>query len=334
MCKQYIGIAQCAPEDPGKGPLTFVCGGLHQYAAHRDTCQDAKGDCVCFFGTCGTIENVIRSQPFDLMSLPKMRCLLCTTREEQVGERRRGRDFLETKLLTRRPISDDGMPEHAKMLKTCWGGQNMCPFHDLEPSEASKPPSVNDAAGAGAEQVLESPNTAASGTAEPAKPTADEHHDDKAQEQVPEADNQAPNTTNTAPAEKETATIDESSIKPPEHANINSPENTDNDPFQQANDEPAFDRKAFENPDKINDEATKIKPMLGIETSRWAPGGASRPDTTPRQVTNSESDKPSEEATQVVSVPRRHLFNTPPVAKGTTQFAGLAATWRAHLGIA
>lgn len=308
MCKQYIDIAQCAPLNPSKGPLTFVCGQLHQYAAHRDTCDAAKGGCVCFFGTCGKIENIVRTQPVDLMSLPKMRCLQCTTREEQVGERRHGRDFLETRLLTREPVTDEGMVAHAKMLQKCWDGANICPYHDLEPSDASKPASVNGARDdANGEMAAANGETLAHDERNLSKPVSIKSSDENSQSPCVDEGIEAENPSPTHIKQEAPST----SGSPTKLEHI-----------------PAFTRESFESPDKINDDTSKVKPALGIETSRWAPGGASRLDTPP------EPEKGiTQEETPARPAPRRELFNTPIAQQGNTAYSGMAQEMKAFLGL-
>jgi hypothetical protein len=99
---------------------------------------------VCFFGTCGTIEKNISTSGVDLSAVEKIRCAECTTREDNVGDRRNAKQIIESPLLQRIPIDpmDDFVSKkHSAMLQDLWGGASTCPFH-LQP-EMPRQPSIS-----------------------------------------------------------------------------------------------------------------------------------------------------------------------------------------------
>ncbi|KAL2675652.1 hypothetical protein Neosp_011842 [[Neocosmospora] mangrovei] len=130
MCHEIITIALCAPT---KAPsLSFTCGKLHMVAQQREVCDRARGSCVCFFGTCGTVEKTASTSGIDLSAIEKIRCAECTTREDNVGDRRDAKQIIESPLLQRIPIepTDDFVnKKHSAMLYELWGGARTCPFH-------------------------------------------------------------------------------------------------------------------------------------------------------------------------------------------------------------
>ncbi|UPK98280.1 hypothetical protein LCI18_009215 [Fusarium solani-melongenae] len=142
MCQEFITIALCAPS---KAPsLSFTCGQLHMVAERRHVCDRARGACVCFFGTCGTVEKNISTYGIDLSAVAKIRCAECTTREDNVGDRRDAKQIIESPLLQRIPIDpkDDFVSKkHSAMLQDLWGGASTCPFH-LQP-EMPRQPSIS-----------------------------------------------------------------------------------------------------------------------------------------------------------------------------------------------
>lgn len=139
MCLEVITLAHCAPQNPPA--LSFTCGKLHMVAGSRSVCSRARGPCVCFFGTCGTVERDVGTTAVDFTDLTKIRCAHCTTREDAVGDRRKGREIIESALLQRPALSlddDQAYPKHYATLKELWGGKPTCPFHALaEPARPS-----------------------------------------------------------------------------------------------------------------------------------------------------------------------------------------------------
>lgn len=149
MCLEVITLAHCAPQNPPA--LSFTCGKLHMVAGSRSVCSRARGPCVCFFGTCGTVERDVGTTAVDFTALTKIRCAHCTTREDAVGDRRNGKEIIESPLLQRPALSlddDQAFPKHYATLKELWGGRPTCPFHSgIKPERQSielKTPDVID----------------------------------------------------------------------------------------------------------------------------------------------------------------------------------------------
>lgn len=63
-----------------------------------------------------------------LAALPKVRCLECSRREDQGGDTRDGRDFIESPLLDKGPVPSSSWKEYVGLLRAIWGGDT-CPFH-------------------------------------------------------------------------------------------------------------------------------------------------------------------------------------------------------------
>ncbi|KAH7193821.1 uncharacterized protein B0J16DRAFT_369894 [Fusarium flagelliforme] len=127
MCVETITIAQCAPLSPPE--MSFTCGKLHMIAHDRVVCDLSRGACICFFGTCGTVTRVVPTDGVDLSSVSKVRCASCTTREDNVGDRRQDREILESALLQRPAIPDAAWEEHSSLLKKLWHSKHTCPYH-------------------------------------------------------------------------------------------------------------------------------------------------------------------------------------------------------------
>ncbi|KAF7544855.1 hypothetical protein G7Z17_g9635 [Cylindrodendrum hubeiense] len=148
MCRETIALAICAPQNPPA--LSFTCGKLHMVSGHRAVCTRARGPCVCFFGTCGTVERDVTTTAVDFAVLTKLRCAQCTTREDDVGDRRKGREIIESPLLQRPALSRDDdqvYRKHYATLKELWGGEPSCPYHPLpDLAQASSELSVHEAA--------------------------------------------------------------------------------------------------------------------------------------------------------------------------------------------
>ncbi|KAF4991008.1 hypothetical protein FGRMN_8129 [Fusarium graminum] len=127
MCREAVTLAQCAPHDPPV--LTFNCGKLHMIAQDRSVCEEAKGKCICYFGTCGRVQRDVSTKGIDLSEVTKVRCASCVVREDKVGDRRTGRQILESPLLERPAISRDGWVSHVKLLANLWRDKAVCPYH-------------------------------------------------------------------------------------------------------------------------------------------------------------------------------------------------------------
>lgn len=130
MCKEYITIAICAPQ---KAPsMSFTCGQLHLVAESRQVCEKAAGACLCFVGTCGVIQNVPSTEGILISSVKSIRCASCTSREEEVGERRTNEELIGSPLLTRTAVkSPEEMQKFKAIIKNLWNGGKQCPYHAL-----------------------------------------------------------------------------------------------------------------------------------------------------------------------------------------------------------
>ncbi|KAH7148327.1 hypothetical protein EDB81DRAFT_932667 [Dactylonectria macrodidyma] len=144
MCQEIIALAICAPS---KTPhMSFTCGKLHMVAGERIVCKDARGTCVCFFGTCGKVDREVTTMATDLADLTKVRCASCTKREDDTGDRRHGEEIINSPLL-QRPAIPGGEDVHRQFqatLKNLWGGKPSCPFHAPPETAASSTDEVNE----------------------------------------------------------------------------------------------------------------------------------------------------------------------------------------------
>ncbi|KAF5593112.1 cytochrome P450 monooxygenase [Fusarium pseudoanthophilum] len=125
MCRETITIAQCAPEV--SPVLAFYCAKLHLVAKDRIICDAAKGKCICFFGSCGSIEREIPTKGIDLGELVKARCAECTPREHRVRDIP-AQEILESVLL-RSTDGQNGWEERSKILSELWLNKTACPYH-------------------------------------------------------------------------------------------------------------------------------------------------------------------------------------------------------------
>ncbi|KAL7793781.1 hypothetical protein V8C37DRAFT_415449 [Trichoderma ceciliae] len=134
MCKEHLTIAICAPQ---KAPqMSFTCGKLHIVAERREVCDKATGKCLCFVGSCGEIQAVSSTQGISLSSVKAIRCAGCTSREEEIGDRRTKEELVDSPLLTRTAIrSPEEMKELEVILKNLWEGKDQCPLHTLSAVE-------------------------------------------------------------------------------------------------------------------------------------------------------------------------------------------------------
>ncbi|KAF4452439.1 hypothetical protein F53441_4719 [Fusarium austroafricanum] len=127
MCLEKVTIAMCAPKEAPY--LSFDCGKLHLVAADRIVCDKARAKCVCYFGTCGTVERELPTKGIDITSLAKVRCVECTPREDNVGNRRTSQEILESPLLQRAAVDEAAWPKQAELLRGLWRGKSGCPYH-------------------------------------------------------------------------------------------------------------------------------------------------------------------------------------------------------------
>jgi hypothetical protein len=124
MCRETVGIALCAPLTSPH--LSYTCGKLHNIAAFRETCDSIKGNCPCFFGTCGRIDTIATSNAVDFAAIRKVRCQDCTKREDETGCRREGKDLADSPLLNRLPVPEECMSIQMDVLKKLWKGATEC----------------------------------------------------------------------------------------------------------------------------------------------------------------------------------------------------------------
>ncbi|KAM6477014.1 hypothetical protein HDV62DRAFT_402244 [Trichoderma sp. SZMC 28011] len=130
MCKEYTTIAICAPQ---KAPsMSFTCGQLHQVVDRRQVCDKATGSCICFVGTCGVLESIPSTLAIPISSLRSIRCVACTAREEEIGDRRSNEELIDSPLLTRAAVkSPEDMQHFKEIIKSLWNGENECPYHTM-----------------------------------------------------------------------------------------------------------------------------------------------------------------------------------------------------------
>ncbi|KAF3074356.1 hypothetical protein CFAM422_003375 [Trichoderma lentiforme] len=130
MCKEYTTIAICAPQ---KAPsMSFTCGQLHQVVDRRQVCDKATGSCTCFIGTCGVLESIPTTLAIPIASLKSIRCVACTAREEEIGDRRSNEELIDSPLLTRAAVKSSEDMQHFKaIIKSLWNGEQECPYHTM-----------------------------------------------------------------------------------------------------------------------------------------------------------------------------------------------------------
>ncbi|KAF5982371.1 hypothetical protein FBULB1_4325 [Fusarium bulbicola] len=126
MCRETITIAQCAPEV--SPVLAFYCAKLHLVAKDRILCDAAKGKCICFFGSCGSIDRQIPTKGISLEEIVKARCAECTPREHRVGNGIPAQQILESVLL-RSADDQNGWEERSKLVSSLWLNKTACPYH-------------------------------------------------------------------------------------------------------------------------------------------------------------------------------------------------------------
>ncbi|KAL6837131.1 hypothetical protein V8C40DRAFT_260159 [Trichoderma camerunense] len=71
----------------------------------RQVCDKAIGSGLSFAGTRGALEAVPSTLSIPIASLKKsIRCVACTAREEEVGDRRSNEELIDSPLLTREAV--------------------------------------------------------------------------------------------------------------------------------------------------------------------------------------------------------------------------------------
>ncbi|KAL7768336.1 hypothetical protein ACKLNR_002637 [Fusarium oxysporum f. sp. zingiberi] len=136
MCRETITIAQCAPEVAPV--LAFYCAKLHLVAKDRTVCDAARGKCICFFGSCGTIDREIPTKGINLGDVVKARCAECTPREHRVGNGLKAQQILASVLL-RSADARNGWEERSKLISELWLNKPACPYHVETSNEPAGP---------------------------------------------------------------------------------------------------------------------------------------------------------------------------------------------------
>lgn len=126
MCQLTVSIALCAPKEPPAS--SFTCGRLHLISGDYKVCNKAAGPCICFIGTCGSLAKATPTACVELTELPKVRCLQCTKKEDETGEKRTGLELLESRLLEKFAVPAKGLDHYITLLRAVWGHRT-CPFH-------------------------------------------------------------------------------------------------------------------------------------------------------------------------------------------------------------
>ncbi|KAJ4267511.1 hypothetical protein NW762_003618 [Fusarium torreyae] len=307
MCRESITIAQCAPHSPPV--LTFNCGKMHMVAQDRTVCDGAHGTCVCFFGTCGSVVRDVTTSGIDLADITKVRCASCTVREDAVGDRRNGKDILESVLLQRPAVGKSDLEKHAAQLTELWRNKSGCPYHAKGLTKTSNVTgSEFELAGheaspkADAQHVVES-NITESVTTEPelVQPASPKPEFAEASTTEPEPETTEPEPVVTEPTMAEPATtVDEwttGTAPPSDHG----------------------DEQACE-PSSETDIKNGLECEVGLSTSRWA---------SPKSPEGSTKEAP------VVSEPRRvptvHFMfdpnNAEKLREATQKFATLKSSF-------
>lgn len=236
-----------------------------------------------------------------------------------MGERRHGRDLLETQLLTRLPVADEGMPDHAKMLMDCWDGQTECPFHEISEDGSSKAASVNGAAEKPSvhDNDVAAINAASSGDkATSERPISIKSADG---DNISHGNNDEQNKDIQHKVDVDDTTgfasvVKQESISP-------------NDSTIQIDNIPAYTRNTSQTPSKDLDDSTLTKSIQGIEASRWAPASTGRKESvSPEKSHQQEGQAPR-------SSPRPDLFKTPKIEPGKTAMSGIAKDMKSFLGV-
>ncbi|KAM0246861.1 hypothetical protein ACHAP5_004483 [Fusarium lateritium] len=305
MCRESVTIAQCAPLDPPL--LSFTCGKLHMVAQDRIICEKAEGKCVCYFGTCGLVKREVTTSGVDLGDIAKIRCAICVVREDNVGDRRSGREILESPLLERPAIDKAGKENHARLLNSLWRGKAACPYHSEDMPESSISHAMNDESintPAQVEVVVEP--VAETTVNEPVSvdtPAVDIHAIDISVSDKPAFDaspeEHPDDKVNTVDAAS-IGSVQDETAGTAETAEFSSAEPIDTESVA-AVDEwtadlvPASEHGKDASPEPASDSGIKngLEREIGIETSRWAPPKSSDPVTEEEGKGKAQDDETS-----------------------------------------
>ncbi|KAF4340029.1 cytochrome P450 monooxygenase [Fusarium beomiforme] len=315
MCREVITIAQCSPEQ--SPVLSFNCGKLHLVAHERVVCDGARGKCICFFGTCGSIGREIPTKGMDLASVVKARCAECTPRQDRIGDHRKAQDMLESPLL-QPAVAKGEWPEHSKKLSALWLGKLACPYH----AEASVGPAtpVTESV-TSIKQPVQSKATATDTAVGFAVKTASQSTVEPFAE-PPTL--KAPDSTSTDPAPAGSPAAPPSAGADEWATNTGNTANTVVDEWDTNTANPVDHEKTDEGFDSGN--KTLDPSEVGISTSRWAPGNASSSEPTGEV-------KGKEQAPVVVSASRRAVNfsydpnNAEKLQETSQKFADLKASF-------
>ncbi|KAM0352339.1 hypothetical protein ACHAPU_002004 [Fusarium lateritium] len=316
MCRETVTIAQCAPDSPPV--LTFNCGKLHMIAQDRTVCGEAKGKCVCYFGTCGRVQREVSTNGIDLSEITKVRCASCVVREDKVGDRRTGREILESCLLERPAVNQAGWESHSKLLANLWRDKAACPYHTEALSEFSM-----------TKPMYDEPIDTVAPIAEHVQPAAEAHYPTEASNVAEHSDHEIieVKTSSDEPVLAETPAIETTGTE--SVAAIT--EWLATDPATSDHAEPASPGPVSPKPVSIasaSDSGIKngLDREIGIETSRWAPAKSSDKSSEP-----AAEDVQAEDSEQPRRVPKVNFAFDPNNAdklRDTTQkFASLKSSF-------
>lgn len=337
MCLEALGVAICAPKQPPT--LSFTCGKLHMIASERILCDNATGSCVCFFGTCGIIEKTCTAGSIDLSTLQKIRCADCTMREDEVGDRRHGRDLLESPLLTRSPVAKDELERFMTTLHALWRGKEACIYHHTAGAklQAGDNESENHV---DIERLVERITSEIQEESHHGVDKESLKSDNSPRVSVKEESDTKSGIDPEVPVHGE-ATNDEtvSTEKVDEEAtnDLGAPEPVVTlEAVVEAAPEAVDDNQAAEEsmtdslPQKTSTPVTIAKPYIGIETSRWAPGGGTAAVVPEKETELAKSPPP---VTDTEASPPRTQVSAlhPPVRKtNIPQIASMKEFLRGH----
>ncbi|KAL9567772.1 hypothetical protein ACKAV7_008075 [Fusarium commune] len=316
MCRETITIAQCAPEVAPV--LAFYCAKLHLVAKDRIVCDAAQGKCICFFGSCGTIDREIPTKGINLGDVVKARCAECTPREHRVGNGLKAQQILESVLL-RSADAQNSWEERSKLISELWLNKTACPYHVETSTEPAAP--VTEAINV-TQHVHFDANAGQSGaslTAEPAGPTEPTHEHafeptSESAELKPGFEVAVEKNFSGFSSSEHTALKDVYS-SPVGHIFTDSlvavPASSPADEWT-TNTAPAGEQGDSGDNHGLDSGVKNIldPDEVGISTSRWAPGNSPSNSSQPAELAvefndNEKVQKQEQEQTPVVSISRR-----------------------------
>lgn len=111
-------------------------------ASAREVCEDTIDNCICHFGTCGSIGRRLDGASVDLAAVKKVRCAPCTALQDCIAEARTTQEILESPLLLHVPLPLDdeaARAKHLSKLKKLWRGREACPYHPTPRAKVLSP---------------------------------------------------------------------------------------------------------------------------------------------------------------------------------------------------